>query len=541
MPVSSTVGVEDEPENSNRYGSMEEYESDVRKRRHSEEFEDTLAKSKEVLNHSTGLEASAHPSLSATVVSKPWMEIQVPVRLVNLNILNIVCDMEQDKEPVISLPIRSMPTYTGAGRTLTYLHEQRLWEAAKKKNKITAFFKPKPRAHPLSPPSPSPPESIISILDSPSDPVASKTSAPSSDLDSSHSPMVIALEGSDSNPEIRSVCTLPTPGHDSDADDMDSEPKDVRGMSPIRDHVSVDSCHDTSTLSFLDVTDEDTDNRQTESVLDTIKRLTVDAKKYKSFNSLFHLNALEQFVEMWGKYQHNPKIKGLKMKASHTIAVSVRRGQYFAQKLRSMYTYVERYHTLPPEGKGKHHAYPTLLNNEQIAAAVRWYLTVLADGEVSISGTQNNMIYLPCFKITPLHLMQQVNGVIIPSLGLDTGGQQISESTARRWLTKLSYELKDVKKGIYIDGHEREDVVAYRSKFLKEFGENERYLMIRYCDCQLTDHRLRWTYRDDDLEPIKPNLGPGELLHVPIFHDESIFQVNELPRQVWVHDGRMPL
>lgn len=124
MPVSSTVGVEDEPKNSNHYGSMEEYESDVRKRRHSEEFEDTLAKSKEVLNHSTGLEASAHPSLSATVVSKPWMEIQVPVRLVNLNILNIVCDTEQDKEPVISLPIRSMPTYTGAGRTLTYLHEQ---------------------------------------------------------------------------------------------------------------------------------------------------------------------------------------------------------------------------------------------------------------------------------------------------------------------------------------------------------------------------------------------------------------------------------
>jgi hypothetical protein len=137
--------------------------------------------------------------------------------------------------------------------------------------------------------------------------------------------------------------------------------------------------------------------------------------------------------------------------------------------------------------------------------------------------------------------VQQVNGVIIPSLGLDTGGQQISESTARRWLTKLGYELKEVKKGIYIDGHEREDVVAYWNKFLKEFAENERYLMILCCDCQLTDHRLRWTYHNDDLEPIEPNLGPGECLHVPIFHDESIFQANDLPRQVWVHDGRMPL
>lgn len=85
--------------------------------------------------------------------------------------------------------------------------------------------------------------------------------------------------------------------------------------------------------------------------------------------------------------------------------------------------------------------------------------------------------------------MKQVNEVIIPSLGLDTGGQQISESTARRWLTKLGYELKDVKKGIYIDGHEREDVVAYRQTFLKEFASNERYLILRALGsfCQLTD------------------------------------------------------
>ena len=137
--------------------------------------------------------------------------------------------------------------------------------------------------------------------------------------------------------------------------------------------------------------------------------------------------------------------------------------------------------------------------------------------------------------------MKQVNGVIIPSLGLDTGGQQISESTARRWLTKLGYELKEVKKGIYIDGHEREDVIAYRNEFLKEFGKNERYLVVPHCDCQLMDHRLRRTYRDDDLEPIEPNLGAGELLHVPIFHDESIFRANDLPHQVWIQDGRMPL
>lgn len=47
--------------------------------------------------------------------------------------------------------------------------------------------------------------------------------------------------------------------------------------------------------------------------------------------------------------------------------------------------------------------------------------------------------------------------------------------------------------------------------------------------------------RDDSLEPIEPQLGPGEQLHVPIMHDESIVRANELRRRVYVRDGKMPL
>lgn len=71
--------------------------------------------------------------------------------------------------------------------------------------------------------------------------------------------------------------------------------------------------------------------------------------------------------------------------------------------------------------------------------------------------------------------MKQVNNIIIPSLGLDTGGAYITEWTAQSWLAKLGYELKDIKKGIYVDGHEREDVVAYRNEFLGQFLANKRY------------------------------------------------------------------
>ena len=139
-----------------------------------------------------------------------------------------------------------------------------------------------------------------------------------------------------------------------------------------------------------------------------------------------------------------------------------------------MYTYIKHYCTLPPKGKGVHYVYPTLLNNESIIAAVHQYLTVLADGKVSLNRTQNNKINSPCVKIMPLHLMQQVNNVIVPSLELNLGSQPISELTTQCWLIKLGYELKEVKKGVYIDGHDRDDVIAYQNQFLKDFNVNER-------------------------------------------------------------------
>jgi hypothetical protein len=70
------------------------------------------------------------------------------------------------------------------------------------------------------------------------------------------------------------------------------------------------------------------------------------------------------------------------MRASHAVAISIGKGPYFARKVRMLHNYVEKFHTLPPMSAGKHHAHPSLLNNEHIAQAVRRYLTVLANGEV---------------------------------------------------------------------------------------------------------------------------------------------------------------
>jgi len=42
------------------------------------------------------------------------------------------------------------------------------------------------------------------------------------------------------------------------------------------------------------------------------------------------------------------------------------------------------------------------------------------------------------------------------------------------WLKKLGYECKDVKKGIYVDGHERPDVIQCREKFLAQMEIYQR-------------------------------------------------------------------
>jgi len=46
-------------------------------------------------------------------------------------------------------------------------------------------------------------------------------------------------------------------------------------------------------------------------------------------------------------------------------------------------------------------------------------------------------------------------------------GKKISLTTAERWLRKLGYQPRTHRKDIYMDGHEREDVVAARKVFLE--------------------------------------------------------------------------
>lgn len=54
----------------------------------------------------------------------------------------------------------------------------------------------------------------------------------------------------------------------------------------------------------------------------------------------------------------------------------------------------------------------------------------------------------------------------------------IHVQTAQRWLYKLSWWYQQKKKGMYIDGHEYEDVMAYKKGFVECWKECKKHFII---------------------------------------------------------------
>jgi hypothetical protein len=89
-----------------------------------------------------------------------------------------------------------------------------------------------------------------------------------------------------------------------------------------------------------------------------------------------------------------------------------------------------------------------------------------------------------------------LNDVILPALGLHPKNP-LCERTARRWLVKLGFRRTVFRKGIYIDGHEREDVVKYWDEvFLPAMAQYEKRM-------------TQYVIRDGVLVGIPPKLAPN--------------------------------
>lgn len=125
-------------------------------------------------------------------------------------------------------------------------------------------------------------------------------------------------------------------------------------------------------------------------------------------------------------------------------------------------------------------------------------------------------------ELTPSGLCDHANNVVLPQYKPNT---KISLTTSYCWLHCLGFHARKYSKGLYYDGHERPDVVEYRSRYLNVMAE-------------LRSRSAK--YAGDNLEqrlPVDPQLLNGQKRTVFCFHDESTVHANERPKYAWLCDN----
>ena len=106
----------------------------------------------------------------------------------------------------------------------------------------------------------------------------------------------------------------------------------------------------------------------------------------------------------------------------------------------------------------------------------------------------------------------------------------ISKKTATRWLQKLNWRYQGTRNGMYIDGYEREDVVAYRCEFVERWGTYKK------CFHQWDDDGHELPHPNGF--PVPDGL-PFQL--VLITHDESTFYQNDRRKTAWAQKNTRPV
>jgi len=102
----------------------------------------------------------------------------------------------------------------------------------------------------------------------------------------------------------------------------------------------------------------------------------------------------------------------------------------------------------------------------------------------------------------------------------------LSSCSARAWLLKLGWNWKEVKRGIYKDGHERGEVKEYRSTILLPRMQS------------LQSQMMEW---DANLNIIDKSDPPNSRPIVFITHDECTFNSNDGRKKIWIHEDRAPI
>ncbi|KAF9498601.1 hypothetical protein BDN71DRAFT_1530368 [Pleurotus eryngii] len=184
-------------------------------------------------------------------------------------------------------------------------------------------------------------------------------------------------------------------------------------------------------------------------------------------------------------------------------------GNWFARRVRDLARHYQNFEQLPKERRGRACMRRSWLHDPAVRSHVQRFLRNVPTG-----------------KVTPRALSKHVNDTIFPELGINPK-KPLSNRAGARWLQKLGWRHTLVKKGVYMDGHERPDVVQYRNDvFLPQMAKYEARMV---------------HYEGPELRQVEPKLADGEEEIIPLFHDESCFHANDQTNRAWLQPGEQPL
>ena len=213
------------------------------------------------------------------------------------------------------------------------------------------------------------------------------------------------------------------------------------------------------------------------------------------FSTSMNLIGIQRYLEC--VIEGNGKMEASRLTSQYHFGA----GEWKARVLRKMARNYVDHRILPRSLQGKHQKIIPLIEDEDLMEQCLLFLRSQKPEQ-----------------ITALLFCKQLKEVIFPKLyGF---AANVSERTASCWLHKLGFSYKDVSKSSYVDGHEREDVVAHRSEFLESMEKMDR-LMPKYSGEEM---EIR-----TELE-----LGPGEKTIITVVQDESIFQAHDAKGKAWL-------
>jgi len=210
----------------------------------------------------------------------------------------------------------------------------------------------------------------------------------------------------------------------------------------------------------------------------------------------------------------SPKSKLSWTSASELAADAVGHGSpTYSRKLRHWVTEFERqgmdYPSLPLTRHGRFDT--RRLFDEDLSTKIHEFILNLCKDQ-------------PFFKVEDI-----VDFVATPAMqvAMGTKATSISKRTAQRWLKRMGWRYGEMPNGMYTDGHEREDVIEYRTWFLAEYKKMER--------------RMRSFDKDGNPDKLL-ELQEGERAIREVTHDESTFYANDRRKQGYWHpeEGKKP-